>query len=690
MRPPEQPDNGTAAMAVAETANSLSNGHSSHYALSDQRPTALPVIQRKWDIVRHIRSRPTSIIVSQTASGKTTEIPKFLYESGFCSKHQDGAGICITQPRRVAATSVARYVARMMRCQLGTRVGYSVRFDDMSSPATRIKYVTDGMLLREIVDDPQLTKYSVVILDEAHERTINNDVLCSLLRDLQKKRQGMGRPLKIVIMSATVNPEVYLKFFEIGFDCVISLQGRQHQVGINYTTSVQDDYVHAALMTVLKIVQEKEAGDILVFCTGQEEIESMVRSANEVAQELSQDIKAMPLYSALPQAIQERCLTPSPPGVRKIIFATNIAETSITIPGVKFVVDTCRAKCRQYNPATGMELLRVEKISQAQAWQRSGRAGRVSDGECYRLLTTGEFTALRPFPIAEIRRCALSTVIMSILALRIDIRTFDWLESPADEAIKQALHTLKLLGATEIEEESGQVALNSLGSMMRRFPLEPTYSRCIFGAKMLTCVEPMVTIVAVLSADGSPIASIGGAGAAAGEDDGAGGSGGHGTAIRQFGTNEGDLIMYLNMYTKFNQVGGNKEWCDANAVNRKTLNNVKSIREQLRNVCGQMSLSLSKSTNDNIRKALVTGLFRNVAYRVKANQYRALESKRDVVIHPSSCMFRQNPEVVIFTELVKTTKCYIRNVTPIDPTWYNELAPNEYARRFVIPSSVDQ
>ncbi|OQR71134.1 putative ATP-dependent RNA helicase DHX33-like [Tropilaelaps mercedesae] len=681
MRPPEPPGNGTlAAPAVA----SMSNGHSSAPE-TDQRSAALPVVQRKLDIIRHIRSKPTSIIVSQTASGKTTEIPKFLYEAGFCSKYRDGAGICITQPRRVAATNVAHYVARTMRCQLGMLVGYSVRFDDMSSPATRIKYVTDGMLLRETLDDPQLLRYSVVILDEAHERTVNNDVLCSLLRDMQQQRQEIGRPLKIVIMSATVDPEVYVNFFQLDYDDIISLQGRQFHVDINYTTDVQEDYVHAALITVLKIVQEKEEGDVLVFCTGQEEIEWMVRSANEVGQGLSQDVRAMPLYSALPQAAQERVFAPLPQGVRKIIFATNIAETSITIPGVRYVVDSCRMKCRHYNPTTGMEVLRVEKISQAQAWQRSGRAGRVSDGECYRLLTSGEFNALRAFPIAEIRRCALANVIMSVLALRIDIRLFAWLESPSEDAIKQALNTLQLLGATEVEE-SGQVVLNSLGSMMRRFPLEPTFSRCIFGAKTLTCVEPVVTIIAMLSADGSPIATTT-SGGAAGDSESAGHQS---VAVRQFGTNEGDLIMYLNLYTKFNQVGGNKEWCDANGVNRKTLANVKNIREQLRNVCGQLSLSLSKSTNDNIRRALVTGLFRNVAYRVKANQYRALESKRDVFFHPSSCMFRQNPDVVLYTEVVKTTKCYIRNVTPIDPAWYNELAPGEYTRRYVIPQSGDQ
>ncbi|XP_018497706.1 ATP-dependent RNA helicase DHX33 [Galendromus occidentalis] len=650
------------------------NGHSNGFG---QKPSVLPVVEARWKILRHIRSRDVSIIVSETASGKTTEIPKILFEGGFCGKYSQGGAIAITQPRRVAATSVARYVAKSMKCQLGSLVGYSVRFDDVTSNETKIKYLTDGMLLRESLDDPDLMRYSTVILDEAHERTVNSDVLCSLLKKLQAKRKQMSRPLRLIIMSATVNPEIYVKFFKLQSEDIFFLRGRQYQVQLNYTAEVQEDYVSAALVTVLKIIRLKDSGDILVFCTGQEEIESMVKSCNELGRSIGADFKAMPLYSALPQSAQEKVLTPLPDGARKIIFATNIAEASITIPGVNFVVDTCRMKCRHYNPTTGIEILRVEKISQAQAWQRSGRAGRVSDGECFRLITAGEFNALKQFPVAEIRRCSLSSVIMSLIALKQDVKTFAWLESPPDETVKQALQTLALLEATKVDE-SDALVLTRLGSMMRRFPLEPAFSRCIFGAKSLSCVEPMLTIIAMLSCDGSPIAT-----SRRGSDDSTP------VTVRQFGTNEGDLIMYLNIFTKYNQADGNKEWCDANGVNRKTLCNVKKIRSQLRDVCGQLSLSLTKSTNDNIRRALVTGLFRNIAYRVKANQYRTLESKRDVTIHPSSCLFRQNPDVVVFTEVVKTSNCYIRNVTPIDIEWYNSLAPKDYTQKYPIPLSSD-
>ncbi|RKP23568.1 RNA helicase-like protein, partial [Syncephalis pseudoplumigaleata] len=331
------------------------------------------------ELVKEILANDCTVVVGETGSGKTTQIPQFLMEAGLT---QHGA-IAITQPRRVAATSIAKRVAEEVGCALGGRVGYAVRFDDTSSPSTQLRYMTDGMLLRELLSDPRLDRYSTIILDEAHERTLRTDILLGMVKRIQQQRKalatqhGRGHPLKIVVMSATLDAERFSEYFDGAK--ILYVSGRLHPVTIFHTTAPHADYLDAALVTIFQIHQEQAAGDILVFLTGQEDIESLERLIRDYAARLpehSPQLLPCPIFAALPPSQQARVFNPAPPNTRKVVLATNIAETSITISGIRYVIDTGLAKVRAYDARMGLETLLVQPISKSSARQRAGRAGR--------------------------------------------------------------------------------------------------------------------------------------------------------------------------------------------------------------------------------------------------------------------------------------------------------------------------
>lgn len=380
----------------------------------EEQRRALPIATADKKLVEEVRGNDTLVVIGETGSGKTTQLPQFLHAGGFC---KGGKKIGITQPRRVAAVTVATRVAEEMGVKLGVQVGYSIRFEDRTTPATEIKYMTDGMLLREALLDPLLQNYSTIIVDEAHERTVHTDVLLGLLKAVQKRRlvpmnsssqqakvdtklcktnakangvtesfshsepadrknlKGEGNmkpfPLKLVIMSATLDAKGFSEYFN-GAKAVY-IQGRQYPVDTLYTYQPEPDYIDAVLITIFQVHLEEEAGDILVFLTGQEEIESVERLLRERASQLPEGTPNMlvaPIYAALPCEQQMQVFKPVPQGYRKVILATNIAETSVTIPGVRFVIDPGLVKARVYNPRIGVESLAVVPISKAQALQR--------------------------------------------------------------------------------------------------------------------------------------------------------------------------------------------------------------------------------------------------------------------------------------------------------------------------------
>jgi ATP-dependent RNA helicase DDX35 len=463
----------------------------------------LPIFQNKIHILYLLENYPTVIIVGSTGCGKTTQIPQYLHENGWTV---GGRCIACTQPRRVAATSVAARVAYEMGVKLGEEVGYSVRFDDCSDPEkTRIKYLTDGMLLREMMLDPLLTKYSVVMLDEAHERSLYTDILIGLIKKVQKKR----RDLRVIVSSATVDAEEFKEFFTTSNNwvnpslkenvAILSIEGRQYPVDIYYTSSPVSDYLQAALNTVFEIHLKEPPGDILVFLTGQEEIESLVKKIKEknaMYQNRELGLKVLPLYAGLSMEQQLKPFRPAPPKTRKVIVATNIAETSVTIDGIVYVIDCGFVKIRAYNPKTGMESLVVVPCSQSSCNQRAGRAGRVKAGKCFRLFTEESFHSLPPKPIPEMQRSNLAMVVLQLKAMGIDnVLYFDFMSPPPAEAMIRALELLYALGALD---DSAKLT-STFGVKMAEFPTDPQMSKMLLSSGEFGCSEEILTIAAMLS-----------------------------------------------------------------------------------------------------------------------------------------------------------------------------------------------
>ncbi|NXX95196.1 DHX33 helicase, partial [Centropus bengalensis] len=606
--------------------------------------------------------------LGETGSGKTTQIPQYLYEAGI--GHQ--GVIAVTQPRRVAAISLATRVSDEKKTELGKLVGYTVRFDDLTSEETRIRFLTDGMLLREAIGDPGMRKYSVIILDEAHERTIHTDVLLGVVKAAQKKRRDQGKlPLKVIIMSATMDVDQFSEYFNGA--PVLYLQGRQHPIQLFYTKQPQSDYLQAALVTIFQIHQEAPASqDILVFLTGQEEIEAMTKTCRDVSKHLPDgcpQVVVMPLYASLPYSQQLRVFQPAPKGCRKVILATNIAETSITIAGIKFVVDTGMVKAKKYSPETGLEVLAVQRVSKAQAWQRTGRAGREDSGICYRLYTEAEFGRFDKMTIPEIQRCNLASVMLQLLALRIpNVLTFDFMSKPSPDAIKAAIEQLDLLGA--VERREGQLVLTPLGRKMAAFPLEPKFSKAILVSPKFHCTEEILTIVSLFSVDNvlynppsrrDEVQSV----------------------RRKFISSEGDHLTLLNLYKAFRKVNGNKTWCRENFVNGRNMMLVSDIRAQLRDICVKLSMPIESSRSDtgNIRRCLAHSLFTNAAELQLDGTYRTGDSQQTVAIHPSSVLFHCQPACVVYNALLRTNKCYMRDLCVVDASWLYDAAPDYFRRR---------
>ncbi|XP_063098235.1 ATP-dependent RNA helicase DHX33 isoform X2 [Cavia porcellus] len=511
-------------------------------ALELQR-RSLPIFQARGQLLAQLRNLDSAVLIGETGSGKTTQIPQYLYEAGIGRQGIIG----VTQPRRVAAISLATRVSDEKRTELGKLVGYTVRFEDVTSEDTRIKFLTDGMLLREAISDSLLRKYNCIILDEAHERTIHTDVLFGVVKAAQKRRKELGKlPLKVVVMSATMDVDLFSQYFNGA--PVLYLEGRQHPIQIFYTKQPQHDYLHAALVSVFQIHQEAPSSqDILVFLTGQEEIEAMSKTCRDIAKHLPDGCPAMlvlPLYASLPYAQQLRVFQAAPKGYRKVIISTNIAETSITITGIKYVVDTGMVKAKKYNPDSGLEVLAVQRVSKTQAWQRTGRAGREDSGVCYRLYTEEEFEKFDKMTVPEIQRCNLAGVMLQLLAMKVpDVLTFDFMSKPSPDHIQAAIAQLDLLGA--LEHKDDQLTLTPIGRKMAAFPLEPKFAKTILLSPKFHCTEEILTIVSLLSVDSvlyNPPARR--------EE--------VQNVRKKFISSEGDHITLLNIYRTFRNTGGNK------------------------------------------------------------------------------------------------------------------------------------
>lgn len=472
--------------------------HTPKYFELLRKRSSLPVWEYKDRFVEMMNKHQVMVLVGETGSGKTTQIPQWCLD--WVKSRYQKKGVACTQPRRVAAMSVAQRVAEELDVSLGQEVGYSIRFEDCTSNRTILKYMTDGMLLREAMSDPLLEAYGVVMLDEAHERTLATDILMGLLKEVAKRRSD----LKIIVMSATLDAGKFQTYFD---NCpLMSVPGRTHPVEIFYTPEPERDYLEAAIRTVIQIhMCEESDGDILLFLTGQEEIEEACKRIGREMDNLGNEVgelKCIPLYSTLPPNLQQRIFEPPPPARpngavgRKVVVSTNIAETSLTIDGVVFVIDPGFAKQKVYNPRIRVESLLVTAISKASAQQRAGRAGRTKPGKCFRLYTEKAYKSeMQEQTYPEILRSNLGSVVLNLKKLGIDdLVHFDFMDPPAPETLMRALELLNYLAALDDDGE-----LTELGAMMAEFPLDPQLAKMVIASCDYNCSNEALSITAMLS-----------------------------------------------------------------------------------------------------------------------------------------------------------------------------------------------
>jgi ATP-dependent RNA helicase DHX8/PRP22 len=623
----------------------ISYGKRTNMTIKQQRES-LPVYKFRKQLLDAVQDNQLLIVVGDTGSGKTTQLTQYLAEAGYANEGLIGC----TQPRRVAAMSVAKRVAEEVGCQLGAEVGYTIRFEDCTGPETKIKYMTDGLLQREVLLDPDLKRYSVIMLDEAHERTISTDVLFGLLKKTLKRRPD----LKLIVTSATLDADKFSEYFN---RCpIFSIPGRTYPVEIMYSKEPESDYLDAALVTVMQIHLSEPPGDILLFLTGQEEIDTSCEILFERMKALGPSVPelvVLPVYSALPSEMQSRIFEPAPPGSRKVVIATNIAETSITIDNIYYVIDPGFVKQNAYDPKLGMDSLVVTPISQAQAKQRAGRAGRTGPGKCFRLYTEAAYQSeMLPTSIPEIQRQNLSTTILMLKAMGInDLLHFDFMDPPPTNTMLTALEELYALSALDDEG-----LLTRLGRKMADFPMEPALAKVLIASVDMGCSDEILSIVAMLSVQSvfyRPKEKQQQAD----------------QKKSKFHDPHGDHLTLLNVYNSWKYSKFNNAWCFENFIQARQMRRVQDIRQQLVSIMERYRhqvVSCGRNTT-KVRQALCTGFFRNAARKDPQEGYKTLIEGTPVYLHPSSALFGKPAEHVIFHTLVLTTKEYMQCTTAIEP-----------------------
>jgi pre-mRNA-splicing factor ATP-dependent RNA helicase DHX16 len=628
---------------------------------------SLPIYQYREQFLAALADHQILVIVGETGSGKTTQLPQYLHEAGYT---KGGLKVGCTQPRRVAAMSVAARVADEMGVKVGNEVGYSIRFEDSTSDKTVLKYMTDGMLLREFMTEPDLGEYAAIMIDEAHERTVHTDILLALVKDLARERPE----LKLLISSATMNAQKFADYFDEA--PIFNIPGRRYPVDIHYTPQPEANYLAAAITTVFQIHTTQGKGDILVFLTGQDEIEAAEQNITEIATKLGSRVPELvicPIYANLPSELQSKIFEPTPDGARKVVLATNIAETSLTIDGIVYVIDPGFVKENIYNPATGMSKLVAVPCSRASANQRSGRAGRVGPGKCFRLYTKWAFmNEMDESTTPEIQRTNLNSIVLLLMSLGINnLLEFEFMDPPPTETIIGALNQLFALQALNHKGE-----LTKLGRQMAEFPTDPMLAKAILAADKLGCVEEVLSIVSMLSEASALFFRP--------KDKKI-----HADSARaRFTIKEGgDHLTLLNIWNQWVDSDFSYVWAKENFLQQRSLTRARDVRDQLAKLCERVEVTMSTVGASDlvpIQKALTAGFFPNAARLQRGgDSYRTVKNNNTVYIHPSSVLMDSNPPVkmVIYYELVQTTKEYMRSCLPIKPEWLHEAAPHFHKKK---------
>lgn len=610
----------------------------------------LPIQERREEIIKLVRENQVVILSSETGTGKTTQVPRYIYEL-----YQEPV-VC-SQPRRIAAISIAKRVAQEMNEQLGGLVGYSVRFEERTSEETKIRYVTDGTLLRDFIDDPLVAKYKAVIIDEVHERTINIDLLLGLIKDAVALRPD----LKVVIMSATLSSEKFVGYFP--GSSTFQIESRSHPIELRYTPATEKDYLERCIQTAMEIHASEGAGDILVFLTGEDEIEKACLAVKLAQRQLRQPLVALPLYASLPLHMQNAIFAPTEG--RKVIFATNIAETSITIESIVYVVDSGFAKQKIFDSSMKSEMLLKLPISKSSANQRKGRAGRVRAGICYRMYSEAAYEKMEEFTIPEILRGELSSLVLKMARLEIkNLVTFDFIEPPLPDSVIVALNQLYFLGAIDL---NGHITAE--GRLMVEFPLEPKDAKTLLEGVRYNVTDQVVTLAAMT---GNMI---------------------YDKHKFDLAIPNSDHLTYYQMMKDYEQAGNRSSFCYQHGLNAKNMENVLKSKKQILKIIENLRAQLPEhpqaarmSAEERVERAILSGYLLQTAKVYKESQAQLSGTGADVRItrlyKPSQPARRQHRRVdpywVTYRELTKQDGKYLlRIVSDLAATSIEELASQQ-------------
>jgi RNA helicase HrpA len=614
-------------------------------------PYQLPVYQQREKILTALEKNQVIVVESPTGSGKTTQIPLILHEAGYSSRGVVG----VTQPRRIAALSVSEFIARQIGKEIPGTVGYTMRFEDRTDDSTVIKIMTDGILLQELKSDRTLSRYNVLMVDEAHERSLNIDFILGMLKGILAQRPEF----RVIISSATINVEVFSEYFD---GCpVVSIDAPMYPVELIYSPP-EFEGDHESLLAcirdiVARIMREGAQGDILIFLQGELAIKDCVQMLAEL--DAREELAILPLYARLSHEDQARVFLDFP-RKRKVIVATNIAETSVTIDGVVHVIDSGLAKMNFYSPKTFTESLIETPVSKASCNQRRGRAGRTAPGVCYRLYTRKDYDSRPLYTVEEIKRTDLSEVVLRMAELGIrDFESFDFLSPPGQEGIRAAVDTLRLLDALDDERQ-----LTETGRMMCLFPILPKHARMIVEAiKAYPSVIAEAIIAATFLSVNSPFLLP------AGEELEAR------RAHHSFRDPLGDFVSYQRIHEAFVRAANKARFCDTHYLELRTMNEIVNIEGQLQEIVSKLGVPIgSGGPWDDYLCAISRGLIQFVCERTARGIYRSLTADK-IQIHPGSLMFRENPPYIVAGEIVRTTRMYARSVSPLRRQLLGVISP---------------
>ena len=630
---------------------------------------SLPVYEQKQKILDCMEQNKVVIVESPTGSGKTTQIPVILYEAGYATN----GIIAVTQPRRIAALSVSEFIAKQMNTPYPGLVGYKMRFEDNTGADTRIKIMTDGILLQEMKLDPWLSKYSVVMVDEAHERSLNIDFILGLLKRVLRERSDFH----VIVSSATMNTQAFSDYFDGA--PIVSIDTITYPVSVIYdpiqggaTTATEagcDILLSKICATVDRVLDNDEGSDInggmLIFLPGEKIIKDCVERLLHCP--FSRHLHILPLYGRLAKEEQERVFDDPPPGKKKVIVTTNIAETSVTIHDITTVIDSGLAKLNFYSPRTFTSSLNETPVSKASCNQRKGRAGRTHEGTCYRLYSRKDFESRPLYTTEEIYRTDLSEVVLRMAELGItDFYDFDFIASPGREGIIGAVDTLHMLGA--LDEDN---TLSAIGKMMVIFPLEPRISRIIVESIMRfpDVIEKTLIAAAFLSAN-SPFLLPPNEEMEARK------------AHHRFRDMQGDFGTYINLFRAYKQTDNREKFCKKNYLDERVMAEIDNIKWQLGEIVGEkLGLPIVENGGNmsDYLCCIAAGMIQFVCIRTGRENYRSLTADH-ICIHPGSVMFRQDPLFIVAGEIVRTSRIFAMSVSPLTKPMLDIINPALFER----------